>query len=194
MTTDNSNSTQGTKWQWLSLILALLAVAGSIALSLVAGLKPCPLCFYQRTFAMGLLGLFVVGSITRTPPGTLSIGAVPMVIGGFGVSVFHVYLELSKTLDCPAGLFNVGTAPQQSFAMYILMVIAVFGCCFSERVKLKAFITGCVLGTTFAVLSCISNGSLPSTPNPKFDDAGNRVIIGCEPHWDESMTKGRSKN
>ena len=186
MTTDESISRQVATWVWLSLVLALLTVAGSISLTLVAGLKPCPLCFYQRTFAMGLLGLFAVVLLMRTPAAALSIGAVPMVIGGFGVSVFHVYLELSKTLDCPSGLFGVGTAPQQSFAMYILLVIAVMGGCLAARVKLKALTAGCVLGVGFAVLSCISNGPLPSTPNPKFDNSGNRVIVGCEPHWDES--------
>ena len=37
-------------------------------------------------------------------------------------------------------------------------------------------------------VSCVSNGALPSKPNPKFDDSGKRVIVGCELHWDKSMT------
>jgi len=175
---------------WATLVLATLTVVGSISLTLVAGLKPCPLCFYQRTFAMGLLGLVAVGLLMRVQPAALAVGALPMVVGGFGVSVFHVYLELSKTLDCPVGLLGLATAPQQSFGMYVLLVISVLAAGLAARVKPGFFLAGGLLGVVFAVLSCVSNGPLPSTPNPKFDDVGNRVVIGCEPHWDESMPAG----
>ena len=53
-------------WVIAGCVLAAVAVVGSLALTWVLGLKPCPLCFYQRTFAMGLLAVFALGT-SRMP-------------------------------------------------------------------------------------------------------------------------------
>ena len=44
---------------WAPLLVALLAVTGSLWLSIGMKLKACPLCFYQRTFVMGAVERWV---------------------------------------------------------------------------------------------------------------------------------------
>src|SRR5437868_5534791 len=102
-------------WSWAALLVALVALAGSLYLSLGMGLKACPLCFYQRTFVMGLVGVLGMGLLTKTgPSGRLGLLALPLAAAGLGVALFHVYLELAGRLECPQGLFGWGTAPKQS--------------------------------------------------------------------------------
>jgi disulfide bond formation protein DsbB len=45
----------------LALLVAAAAAAGSLYLSLEMGLKACALCFYQRAFAFGLVGVLLTG-------------------------------------------------------------------------------------------------------------------------------------
>ena len=49
---------------WPSLLVALLALAGSLWLSIGMKLKACPLCFYQRTFVMGVVAVMGIGVLT----------------------------------------------------------------------------------------------------------------------------------
>ena len=49
---------------WPSLLVALLALAGSLWLSIGLKLKACPLCFYQRTFVMGVVAVLGIGILT----------------------------------------------------------------------------------------------------------------------------------
>lgn len=51
-------------WVWCAFVVATIALAGSLLLSLVLGLKACPLCFYQRTFIMSLVGVLGIGLLT----------------------------------------------------------------------------------------------------------------------------------
>jgi hypothetical protein len=55
----------------------------------------------------------------------LNLLALPLAVAGLGVAVFHYYLELTGKLECPAGVMGIGTAPQQSIAALILLVIFV---------------------------------------------------------------------
>jgi len=49
------------------------------------GLLACPLCFYQRTFAFGLVGLLGVGLVLpNRNPKLLCILALPSAVGGLG--------------------------------------------------------------------------------------------------------------
>jgi disulfide bond formation protein DsbB len=93
-------------------LVALVALAGSLWLSLGMGLKACPLCFYQRTFVMGVVAVLLVGLLSGQHHRTvLNLLALPLVVGGLGVAVFHVHLEQSGILECPAGVMGIGTAP-----------------------------------------------------------------------------------
>jgi hypothetical protein len=89
-------------------------------------LKACPLCFYQRTFVMGVVAVLGIGLLTgQRHRAVLNLLALPLVVGALGVAVFHVYLELAGKLECPAGALGVGTAPQQSLAVLIVLLVSV---------------------------------------------------------------------
>jgi len=111
---------------WPSLLVALAALAGSLWLSVGMGLKACPLCFYQRTFVMGVAAVLAVGLlIGPRHRAVLNVLALPLAVGGFAVAAFHVYLELAGQLECPAGLFGLGTAPRQSLAALAALLAVV---------------------------------------------------------------------
>jgi disulfide bond formation protein DsbB len=114
----------GQAWTLLSLLVALIALWGSLYLSLGMGLKACPLCYYQRTFVMGALGVLGIGWLAGArPSGILELLALPCAVGGLGVAVFHEYLEQTGKLECPAGILGLGTAPQQSLGVLVLLTI-----------------------------------------------------------------------
>jgi hypothetical protein len=107
-------------------VVALVALAGSLWLSMGMKLKACPLCFYQRTFVMGVIAVLGVGLLTGPRHrAVLNVLTLPLVVGAFGVAVFHVYLELTGKLECPAGVLGIGTAPQQSLAVLIVLLALV---------------------------------------------------------------------
>src|SRR5688572_29204505 len=64
VTSESASSTEESEssiLEFCSLMVSLLATVGSIWLSVGMNLKACPLCLYQRTFAMGVLAVFGVG-------------------------------------------------------------------------------------------------------------------------------------
>src|SRR5437773_6682356 len=102
-------------WLWGAMLASLIALAGSLYLSLGMGLKACPLCLYQRTFVMGVVGVLAVGFFVKElQPKVLSLLALPLAVGALVVVVWHEYLEQTGRLECPHGVLGVGTAPQQS--------------------------------------------------------------------------------
>jgi disulfide bond formation protein DsbB len=116
--------TGGLTWTLLALVVAVLALWGSLYLSLGMGLKACPLCLYQRTFVMGALGVLGIGWLAGAGrSGILGLLALPCAVGGLGVAVFHEYLEQIGKLECPAGILGLGTAPQQSLAVLLLLSV-----------------------------------------------------------------------
>jgi disulfide bond formation protein DsbB len=107
-------------------LIATATLAGSLWLSIGMGLKACPLCFYQRTFVMGVVAVLAIGLLTgRQHWNVLNVLALPLAVGGFGVAAFHVSLELSGKLECPAGVQGIGTAPQQSLAAFAVLLLLV---------------------------------------------------------------------
>jgi disulfide bond formation protein DsbB len=70
------------------LAAALVALAGSLYLSLGMGLKACPLCFYQRAFAMSLVAVLGMGVLTGAgQSGRLGLLSVPLAAAGLGVAL-----------------------------------------------------------------------------------------------------------
>jgi hypothetical protein len=109
---------------WAALVVAALATAASVWLSVGLGLKACPLCYYQRTFAMGVLAVLAVGllgGMGRAIP--LSLLALPLAAGGLYVALTHVNLERAEVMECPPGLFGLGTVPRQSLAAFFLLIV-----------------------------------------------------------------------
>jgi disulfide bond formation protein DsbB len=89
-------------------------------------LKACPFCFYQRTFVMAVVAVLAVCLLTGPRHrAVLNLLALPLVVAGLGVSAFHVSLERTGKLECPAGVLGVGTAPQQSLAALVVLLVVV---------------------------------------------------------------------
>ncbi len=167
------------------LVLATLMLLGSLYMSIGMGLKACPLCLYERTFVMAVVGVLGLGVALRIgPPGTLSLLCLPLAFGGLGLAGFHVYLNRWGVLDCPGGILGLGRAPDQSLAGYVLLsgllTIAASNGRFKSKMSYLHGLGAAALGLAFAVALVKSAPPLPP-PNPKYDAQGNRILAGCEP-------------
>jgi disulfide bond formation protein DsbB len=175
-------------FEWLALVLAAAMVAGSLHMSLGMGLKACPLCIYERTFAMGAAAVLLLGTtgIAASFPGLSSFLALPLAIAGLGVAAFHVRLEMTGVLLCPQGLFGLGRGPDQSLAGFLLLTgLLVAGARPSPSPEGRArravgLATGILLGGALA-FACISSAPPLPPPSPKFGPGGERILAGCEP-------------
>jgi disulfide bond formation protein DsbB len=158
---------------WMTLLVAALAVAGSLALSLYEDKKACALCFYQRTCALGLVAMLVVGLLTRPVRGpALALLALPLALGGLGVAAFHVNLERTGTLECPPGLFGVLTAPKQSLIAFAvlsaLLAVEVLRGVKAQAVGLLGVAAALLLGGGI-VWGSVSANPPPPKPTKKYD-------------------------
>jgi hypothetical protein len=156
------------------LLVALLALAGSLWLSVGMGLKACPLCFYQRTFVMGVVAVLGVGVLTgQRHRGVLNLLALPLTVAGVGVAVFHEYLELTGKLECPAGVMGIGTSPQQSLTVLtVLLVLVAVGIVRSGNggdFHLLAAVAAVVLGLLLAWAAVVSAPPMPPAPTRAYE-------------------------
>lgn len=171
----------GTVLVWLALILSLTALAGSLWLSLGLGLKACPLCFYQRSFMMALVAILGLGLLTSAArPARPSLLAVPLAVAGLGVAVFHVSLEARGILECPGGLLDLGTAPQQSLAVFAVLTILLVLDATASRAW-SVLVGGACLGGVLALASCVANPPLPPAPAAPYDPL-QRIDV-CRPPY-----------
>jgi disulfide bond formation protein DsbB len=153
-----------------ALAVAVAGLAGSLFLSLGMNLKACPLCFYQRTFMMALVGVLAMGLVTGLiRSGRLGLLALPLAVAGLGVAAFHVSLELSGKLECPQGVLGLGTAPQQSLAVFALLTgVLLAGVLLGGpqgAAGWAALGVAAVLGGLLAVGSSVSNPPMPEAPD-----------------------------
>jgi hypothetical protein len=182
-------------WTCLALIAALVVSLGSIALSLDLpvtisdksinlgrNLKACPLCYYQRTFAFGAFAVLLIGLCTRARrTGAVGVMALPLAIAGVGIAGFHVYLEYTGKLECPKGLQEIGSAPQQSLAglsvLTLLLLIDSLRNTSGGSYGVFTIFLALVLGGGFAY------GSLETiaTPPPLSKEAYDKPPDGCRP-------------
>ena len=152
-----------------ALILGVIASAGSIWLSLGLGLKACPLCFYQRSFVFGAAAVLAMGFLAGARPGLPSLLALPLGAAGFGVAVFHNYLELGGKLECPRGLAGFGTAPQQSLiATGLVLALLIAGAAVGARAapsgRARNIAAALLIGALAAALGIASAPPLPPAP------------------------------
>lgn len=159
---------------WPPFLVALLALAGSLWLSVGMGLKACPLCFYQRTFVMGVVAVLGIGVLTgQRHRGVLNLLALPMVVAGVGVAVFHVILELTGKLECPSGVIGIGTAPQQSLVvLVVLLVLVAVGVVRSGIVgegHLLAAVAALATGLLLAWGAVVSAPPMPPAPTKAYE-------------------------
>lgn len=109
----------------LALALSCVAAAGSVYLSVGLGLKACPLCFYQRSFALAsVLASVMLLWIDGLRSTRICRLVLPMSVSGLGVALFHVYLVQTGKLECPPALFGWGDGPLQSLAVFAALTIA----------------------------------------------------------------------
>jgi disulfide bond formation protein DsbB len=155
-------------------LVALLALIGSLWLSVGMGLKACPLCFYQRTFVMGVVAVLGVGLLTgQRHRSALNVLALPLAVAGVGVAAFHEYLELTGKLECPGGVMGIGTAPQQSLAVLTLLLILVAAGVVRGRntaeSQVAASAVAVVVGVALAVGSVVSAPPMPPAPAKAYE-------------------------
>ncbi|MBL8799617.1 MAG: disulfide bond formation protein B [Planctomycetia bacterium] len=150
-------------WNLAALAAAIIAVAGSLWLSLGMDLKACPLCYYQRSFVMGAGAVLLMALLTEArQSASVSLMALPLAASGLSVAVWHVFLEATHKLECPAGLFGFGTAPQQSLAAQIVLFALLLLAC----VRRPAAILAVVLGALLA-FACIKSVAPLPRPSPE---------------------------
>jgi len=177
----------------LALAIALLATCGSVYLSVGLGLKACPLCFYQRSFAMSVFAVLLIGMFAdRHRPALCSVLAFPLAVAGLGVAAFHQYLVWTDVLECPPGLLGQGTAPAQSLTIFVLLTVvlalAVIGGP-RDRQQLLSTMGAGVLGLALAWGSIISAPSLPPPPGNPYDPV-KQPLDTCRPPYRTATDAG----
>jgi hypothetical protein len=185
-------------WTSLALIVALVASLGTVALSinldvppvkigdrevaLTKGLKACPLCFYQRTFVFGTLGVLLIGLATRARrTGAVGVMALPLAVAGCAIAGFHVWAEYDGKLECPKGIADIGTAPQQSAAalglITLLLLIDSFRNTSGGAYGFPTILSALILGGAFAA-GCIY--TVPPMVTPP-SEVYEKPPDGCRP-------------
>ena len=98
--------------------------------------------------------------------------------GGIGAGAVDGAGEASGTLECPKGMFGVGTAPVQSLALFVLLTPPVLLSAFrSSDVGAGRIGLAAVLGLGFAYASIKSAPPLPPVPKEAYKDA----LVICRP-------------
>jgi formate hydrogenlyase subunit 3/multisubunit Na+/H+ antiporter MnhD subunit len=142
-------------------------------LSIGLKLKACPLCFYQRTFVMAVVAILGTGLLTgRRHRAVLNVLVLPLVVAALALAAFHVYVERTGKLECPAGVMGIGTAPQQSLVMLILLLAVVgVGVLYSRRLGEShggATAVAVVLGLLLAWGAVASSPPMPPAPTQPY--------------------------
>jgi disulfide bond formation protein DsbB len=167
---DNTAATGG--WTWAAWLAALAGVAGTLWLSLGQGLLACPLCYYQRTFVMGVFGVLSLGLVAGGRGLRVALLALPLAVGGLAVAGYHEYREVIKgDLECPPGIqvlelgldVALGTAPQQSLALFVVLTLLLL--VDARKAGLSRLAGALVLGALFAVacLATVAPRPIPET-------------------------------
>jgi hypothetical protein len=153
-------------WNVLALAVAVIAVAGSLTLSLGLGWQACPLCYYQRSFVMGVAAILFLAQMTEMRgSAAVSVLAMPVAMAGLAVACYHVSRELAGKMECPDGIFRIGSAPQQSLAVQaILVIILLIG-----GIRRPVLVVGMVVGILLAFACVESAAPVPKPPDADYD-------------------------
>lgn len=116
----------------LALLIALVAMLGSLYYSEVRGFIPCTLCWYQRILMYPLVAVLLVGLLRRDPG--LAAYVLPLSLLGILVSSYHYSLQLGlwggESAACRVGVPCSGryvnylgfiTIPFQALTAFILI-------------------------------------------------------------------------
>ncbi|MDT3436129.1 disulfide bond formation protein B [Haloarcula sp. 1CSR25-25] len=76
-------------------VVATVATAGSLYLSLGLGLTPCRLCWYQRILMYPMVVVLGVAAVENRP-GVVRT-ALPLSVPGGAIAAYHSWLQVSQT-------------------------------------------------------------------------------------------------
>lgn len=122
---------------WMAFVVALVATAGSLYYSEVAGFTPCRLCWYQRILMYPITIIALIGSLKRDE--YLPTYVLPFSIAGMFVAGYHALLErgvfppsASCAVDVPCNLIYVNylgfiTIAVMAFAAFTLITLIMGG-------------------------------------------------------------------
>jgi len=109
-------------------LVALVATAGSLSLSVGLGLLPCRLCWFQRILMYPLVVVLGVAAVDRDA--TVHRTALPLSLLGVAVAAYHSFLQVAPEsgVQCLAGTcgrvqFRAlgATIPNLSLAAFLLV-------------------------------------------------------------------------
>jgi hypothetical protein len=183
----------GPRFVALLALMSLVGVVGSLYLSMGMGLKACPLCFYQRSFAMAAFGALALGACAKggEARSLAVVIALLATLAGLGVAGFHVYLEAGKTLECPAGALGIGSAPQQSAAFFVVMLLMLALSLKGAGAGGGTLLLAVLLGAAFAVGSVLSAPPIVKRDKP-YDPVKEPLVI-CRPPFASTVTPDTPK-
>jgi disulfide bond formation protein DsbB len=87
----------GSQSLWLAWLVAVVATAGSLYYSEVAGFEPCSLCWYQRIAVYPLVVILLVGAVTRDR--FVARYALPLTIAGSILAVYNYLVQLFPGIE-----------------------------------------------------------------------------------------------
>ena len=76
---------------WVAFLVAAVAMAGSLYFSEVANMRPCRLCWFQRTAMYPLAIVLLVGALRRDR--SVRWYAIPLAAIGAPISLYHYLIE-----------------------------------------------------------------------------------------------------
>jgi hypothetical protein len=118
---------------------------------------------------MSLVAVLGIGLLTPAGRGaSLAWLALPLAVAGLGVGGFHVFLELSGKLECPTGVFGIGTAPQQSLTMFLLLTSLLIADLVRNPSCVIAIGSSVLVGILLALASTTSNPPMPAPPQQSY--------------------------
>lgn len=173
-------------WNAAAFAVAIVAAGGSLYLSLGLGLKACPLCLYQRSFALAAVLVLAMQLGTQGLRSAYAcLMMLPLPASGFGVAAFHVYLVQAGKLECPPALFGWGDGPLQSCAVFAALTgVCLAGAWTARRAEGRggpfASVAAVLLGAGAAWACIASSPPLPSAPTQPYD-ATKQPFDMCRP-------------
>ena len=136
-----------------------------------------------------LLGL-LVGAGRSSP---LCLLSLPLAAGGLGVAGFHVFLEASGKLECPLGLFDQGTAPKQSLAVFTMLLVLLLADVMqsygSGGGKFASILAALILGGAAAYGCIVSSPPLPPIPDKPYP---GKFLICRPPYVPKEKDAGKA--
>jgi disulfide bond formation protein DsbB len=92
------------RFRELSLVLVTAATSGSLYISEILGVQPCPLCWYQRIFMYPLTLLFLISLVLMKKD--VKLYALPLTLIGSAIALFHYAVQLfgEFSLNCSTAI------------------------------------------------------------------------------------------